>query len=136
MKCCGACFSDRYIREEIARLSVETGECQYCKTEGVPIVDANFLADKFELVIGIYEIDPEGNRLIDWLIEDWDLFAIGRAEAMIFWATSWTMRSASAKHTNPPIYALPIALTCGRRFEMNCEPKIDSFPKLTLIHTV
>ena len=47
------------------------------------LVDATALADKFEMVCEIYEPDPEGKQLIDWLIDDWQLFSIDRAEAMI-----------------------------------------------------
>lgn len=83
MKCCGACFADRFLSEEIARLSEETGNCESCKSINVPLIDANQLADKFELVCGIYESADDGKQLVDWLIDDWQLFNVTRAEAMI-----------------------------------------------------
>lgn len=83
MKCCGACFSDRFLKNEIARLSKEEGICESCGSEHQQLIDAVELGDKFELVCGIYESDSGGNQLIDWLIEDWQLFTLERAEAMI-----------------------------------------------------
>lgn len=83
MKCCGACFADRFLEAEIARLSDEHGTCESCGKISAHLVDANMLADKFELVCGIYEPSENGEKLIDWLINDWRLFAIERAQAMI-----------------------------------------------------
>lgn len=83
MKCCGGCFADRFLRDEIARLSQETGDCACCGSENQRVIEAVELGDKFELVCGIYEPHPDGQQLIDWLIDDWQLFRIERAQAMI-----------------------------------------------------
>lgn len=83
MNCCGACFADRFLREEILGLSVENGVCENCGAENAQLVDATVLTDKFEMVCGIYEPDEDGKQLIDWLIDDWQLFSTERAQAMI-----------------------------------------------------
>ena len=83
MKCCGGCFADQQLKAEIDRQSDEVGNCESCKSQNVPLVDANILADRFELVCGIYEEHEGGKQLIHWLVEDWKLFAVGRAQAMV-----------------------------------------------------
>ena len=83
MKCCGACFADRFLREEIEGLSTAVGTCETCGAANAKLVEAADLGDKFELVCAIYDKDEEGKRLVDWLIDDWKLFAIARDRAML-----------------------------------------------------
>lgn len=83
MKCCGACFADRFLSDEIARLSDERDNCETCGAEQVNLVEASELGDKFELVCGIYEPSDDGKRLVDWLIDDWELFSLENAKATI-----------------------------------------------------
>jgi drug/metabolite transporter (DMT)-like permease len=33
--CCGSCFGDRLLTKHIAVISLETGNCAYCETQGV-----------------------------------------------------------------------------------------------------
>ena len=82
MQCCGRCFEDRGLRKEIVpQLSQESGNCPTCNAENEQLVDALQLGDYFELLCGIYRPDNSGKVLVDWLIEDWQLFSVGRAEA-------------------------------------------------------
>lgn len=83
MKCCGACFADRFLREEIEGLSTEEGACETCGATNAKLVEAVDLGDRFELVCGIYDQDGSGKQLVDWLIDDWKLFAIDRDRAML-----------------------------------------------------
>ena len=83
MKCCGACFADQQLAAGIEHVSSEKGNCESCKAQNVSLVDANILADAFELVCGIYEEHKDGRKLVDWLIEDWKLFAVDRPQAMV-----------------------------------------------------
>lgn len=74
--CCHACFGDRGLRRDIIpTLSTRDGECGYCATAGVPLVEPIALRDVFELLISVYEPDPAGQTLVDWLKADWDLFS-------------------------------------------------------------
>jgi len=41
----------------------------------VPLVEPIALRDVFELLISVYEPDPDGQTLVDWLKTDWDLFS-------------------------------------------------------------
>ncbi len=56
-------------------MSPITGSCSYCRTTGVNLVEPVALRDVFELLINIYEPDPAGKSLVEWLKEDWDLFS-------------------------------------------------------------
>ena len=83
MKCCGSCFSDRFLEGVIERLGDDEGNCEFCKTQNVRLMNASDLADYFELVCGIYEEHEDGEQLIHWLIQDWNLFEIERDQGMI-----------------------------------------------------
>lgn len=74
--CCHTCFGDRGLRRDIIpTLSVGEGNCGYCTTVGVPLVEPIALRDVFELLISVYEPDPGGQTLVDWLKSDWNLFS-------------------------------------------------------------
>lgn len=74
--CCHNCFGDRGLRRDIIpTLSVGEGNCGYCATIGLPLVEPIALRDVFELLISVYEPDPDGQTLVDWLKSDWDLFS-------------------------------------------------------------
>ncbi len=82
MLCCPNCFRDRGLeREIIPQLSEQTGRCPLCKAKNEPLVEANKLGDYFEVLCGIYARNEHGKVLVDWLIEDWNLFNLDRAMA-------------------------------------------------------
>jgi len=74
--CCSECFGDRGLRRDIIpSLSPSLGSCSYCETAAVPLVEPTALRDVFELLISVYEPNPGGKTLVDWLKADWDLFS-------------------------------------------------------------
>ena len=82
MICCPNCFRDRGLeREIIPQLSERTGNCPSCKVKNAPLVEAKKLGDYFEVLCGIYVRNDSGKVLVDWLIEDWNLFNLDRAMA-------------------------------------------------------
>ena len=82
MLCCGKCFSDRGLEHHIIPVaSTVTQTCPTCGAEGQRCVEAAKLNDYFELLCGIYVPDEDGRLLVDWLIEDWELFSIPRDKA-------------------------------------------------------
>jgi len=81
MKCCGGCFRDRFLRNEIEHRSKENGQCEFCGANATAIIETNELTDMFDLVCGIYEEAEDGQRLADWLIEDWEMFSLAPAQA-------------------------------------------------------
>jgi len=73
--CCPECFGDRWLRSDhIPSKSTERGTCGFCGTEGVPLVEPNALAAEFEALVNVYELDPNGKMLVEWMKEDWQLF--------------------------------------------------------------
>ncbi|NMY83605.1 RES family NAD+ phosphorylase [Pseudomonas sp. WS 5411] len=75
-KCCPECFGDRGLGKDIIPLiSDGRGACDFCKSTDVELVPPRILADWFQLLISIYEPDPNGKSLVEWLKEDWQLFS-------------------------------------------------------------
>lgn len=75
-QCCPECFDDRGLRKDIIRLlSSNRGNCGFCGTTDVDLVEPRRLAEVFEMLIGIYEPDPNGKTLVEWMKEDWQLFS-------------------------------------------------------------
>lgn len=73
--CCPECIGDGHLRREIIpEYSSETGVCSYCGTKNVDLVEPAKLSDHFELLTGIYSLDPSGKTLAEWLKEDWTMF--------------------------------------------------------------
>ena len=73
--CCPECFDDRWLRSDrIPMLSSTFGKCDYCGTADVQLVDPIDLATEFELLVNVYEADPNGKTLVEWMKEDWQLF--------------------------------------------------------------
>lgn len=56
------------------------GQCSYCGSVNVDLVEPTQLAQWFELLINIYEPAPEGKLLVEWLKEDWQLFTHPRLD--------------------------------------------------------
>jgi RES domain len=74
MNCCAECFGDRHLRQEIAKNSIEVGDCSYCHTSNIAILPPPRLAEYFELLIGSYTPDPAGRPLVNLFREDWRMF--------------------------------------------------------------
>ena len=82
MFCCGKCFSDRGLERQIIPVaSTVTQDCPTCGAKNQRCVEAVKLNDYFELLCGIYVPDDDGKLLVDWLIDDWELFSISRDKA-------------------------------------------------------
>lgn len=72
--CCANCFGNRGLGKEIAFRSTTQGECSYCLSERVTLIEAVELGDKFRTLLDAYEQKDDGKPLVTWLREDWDLF--------------------------------------------------------------
>lgn len=74
--CCPECFGDRGLRENIfPLLSPKRGACDFCKTASVPLVEPIQLSAYFEMLANVYEADPAGRSLVEWMKDDWQLFS-------------------------------------------------------------
>lgn len=79
--CCPECFDDRGLRKNIIpSLSQARGACNFCGSLDVDLVEPGQLADVFEMLVSVYEPDPEGKSLVEWMKEDWHLFSHPRMD--------------------------------------------------------
>lgn len=80
-KCCPECFDDRGLRRNIIpTLSPTRGVCDFCGSENVDLIEPGQLSDVFEMLTSIYEPDPAGKSLVEWLKIDWRLFSHPRMD--------------------------------------------------------
>jgi hypothetical protein len=80
-RCCPECFDDPYLREIIIPpRSSGRGRCDYCGSRPVDLVNPQELALYFELLITVYELDPNGKLLVEWMKDDWQLFGHPRMD--------------------------------------------------------
>jgi len=81
-RCCAECFDDRGLRKDIIpSLGPMHGTCSYCESTDVGLVEPQQLANYFEMLTNVYEPDPEGKLLVEWMKEDWQLFTHPRMDA-------------------------------------------------------
>ena len=74
LRCCAACFNDRHLKQTIQADSTAHGDCNFCETAGVALVEPVQLADLFAPLVTIYEEHEDGRTLVEWFAEDWNLF--------------------------------------------------------------
>nr|WP_294553224.1 RES family NAD+ phosphorylase [uncultured Rhodopila sp.] len=75
-RCCPECFDDRGLRNSIFQhLGATHGRCSFCGTDNVDLVEPRQLATYFELLVNVYEPDPTGKSLVEWMKKDWNLFS-------------------------------------------------------------
>jgi hypothetical protein len=71
-RCCAECFDDRGLRKSIIPFKGPGhGTCNFCGTEDVDVLEPGQLADVFALLISVYEPDPAGKSLVEWMKGDW-----------------------------------------------------------------
>lgn len=75
MLCCANCFGDKYLKEEVfLHIEGTIGKCSFCGSENTKLIEPIKLQEQFELITGIYNEDPDGKTLVEWLNADWALF--------------------------------------------------------------
>lgn len=73
--CCPECFDDHGLRDNIfPTLNPAPGTCSFCGAEKITLVEPIALADSFEVLVNVYQQDPTGKPLVEWMKEDWLLF--------------------------------------------------------------
>jgi hypothetical protein len=75
-KCCGNCIGDAFLASQITDASKIIGDCDYCGSGNVNLVDPPELVDYFGSLFGIYEErnDPDASSLEALIRKDWGLF--------------------------------------------------------------
>lgn len=77
MKCCGNCFGDFFLTQQITEMSSETGNCSYCNAKQTSLISPSSLFDIFDgLREALYQesINPQSEPLGRLLESDWKLF--------------------------------------------------------------
>lgn len=72
--CCAHCFGDSFLSLHIANSSATIGQCSYCQSNNVALIEPIELRDRFELLASVYVLDDGGKPLVDLLRSDWALF--------------------------------------------------------------
>ena len=81
-RCCPECFGDRSLRKSlIPSLDPTRGTCGFCASVDVDLVYPQQLAEYFRPLVSVYEPDPSGKPLVEWMKEDWQLFTHPRMDA-------------------------------------------------------
>jgi hypothetical protein len=80
-RCCPECFGDRGLQKSIfPSLGAARGTCDFCRSVDVDLVEPLQLTTAFQPLIGVYEPNPDGKLLVDWMKEDWQLFTHERMD--------------------------------------------------------
>ncbi|KOO19014.1 hypothetical protein AC068_09340 [Morganella morganii] len=74
--CCENCFGDRGLKKNIIpSLSSIYGDCTYCGSKSVNIINPSLLSPYFSTLTSIYERNSDGKSLVENLKGDWELFS-------------------------------------------------------------
>jgi hypothetical protein len=77
MWCCPNCFNNQELRSTVEGISVDVGNCDYCGSENVKLIDAREIAEQLQPVINLYEVSSDGLNTIGALLQyDWNLFSL------------------------------------------------------------
>jgi RES domain-containing protein len=77
MICCPNCFSHQFIKQKIAELSNQTGQCPLCEAENVPLIEAAELGGYFNNLLSMYVVADDfesGESLISLIQWHWQVF--------------------------------------------------------------
>ncbi|HDX0839256.1 TPA: RES family NAD+ phosphorylase [Stenotrophomonas maltophilia] len=73
--CCPECFDDQGLKLQIfPSLEPGRGDCDFCGSVDVQLLEPKKLANYFELLLNVYEPAENGKSLVDWMKQDWKLF--------------------------------------------------------------
>jgi hypothetical protein len=87
MFCCANCFDNPWLKDYIREYSTHQGDCQFCESESVQLIEARELTPYFENLLSMYRPLLPGETIDDhedpldvgdpllWLVqEDWQVF--------------------------------------------------------------
>lgn len=77
MWCCPNCFINQELRSSVEGISVDVGNCDYCGSENVKLIDAHEIAEQLQPVVSLYEVSSDGLNTIAALLQyEWGLFSL------------------------------------------------------------
>ena len=87
-KCCRECFAHDWLREFVDRKSRESGKCEFCANEDVPLLEVGVVYPSFTTLLSMYElVSPDntnygaddawdsGVRLDNLIQDEWMVFS-------------------------------------------------------------
>jgi hypothetical protein len=77
MKCCPNCFAHPWLKEHVQVLSKENGQCDFCRSEDVPLVNLRELTGVFHNLLSMYVVADSfesGEPLIGLVQWHWGVF--------------------------------------------------------------
>lgn len=75
MNCCPNCFNDTFLTSVINQKSESKGNCDFCTTEDIYIINPERLNDYFQPLLDLYDpTESNGKSIAQLLKEDWILF--------------------------------------------------------------
>lgn len=74
--CCPNCFNDIFLKKQITDLSQGIGNCFYCESKNINIVEARALIDFFEELLDLYDVHEDGIFLSELINYDWKMFKL------------------------------------------------------------
>ena len=76
-KCCSNCFNDKLITAYIKKESEEYGNCSFCGSRNVQLVEPENFTDTFEVLLNLYKEsdNPTALPLYKLIQKDWSIFS-------------------------------------------------------------
>jgi len=75
MRCCIECFSDRILRQKIAREGSNGGYCELCATSRTVRIECSLLTSDLSILLSVYAESTAGEDLLDLVNRDWEIFS-------------------------------------------------------------
>lgn len=82
MNCCPNCFSDNFLKNHIKAESHQGGNCSFCKSKKVSVLNPKLLFDRFTPLLELYEIDSSGTAIHQLLQNDWNVFTVKKNQQL------------------------------------------------------
>ncbi|NOR46010.1 MAG: RES domain-containing protein [Candidatus Delongbacteria bacterium] len=82
MYCCSNCFNDNFLKEHIELKSTQNGDCSFCGSKDVKVINPEHLYDLFIPVFDLYKSSTRGATLGFRIKKDWNIFNIEDIEKL------------------------------------------------------
>lgn len=70
MPCCNNCFNSQYLNDVIIGIATMSGQCDYCNSRDVKLVEPRLLFQFFKNILDLYQVDVDGNLIASCLQND------------------------------------------------------------------
>lgn len=131
MFCCSNCFSDRFLGKHIQKESKDIGNCSFCGSAAVALIDPKEMADIFQQVMDLYsETTQDEYLLVDLLKRDWHLFeTMNDDKCYDLLSCIYPDASYKGKNYQPKIYPDSVRIDRWNIFREELKHKNRYFPQ-------